>query len=82
MAGLRALHANDPKTFDRNALSERFGISYEAVNRILRSKYQDHKGGTASEKLQGTKWDMDARSSRTSPVPAVKRAFAGKKREG
>lgn len=76
MAGLRALHANDPKTFSKDALSERFGISYEAVNRILRSKYQDKKGGGVAEKLQGTKWDLDPRTSSTSPVPAVKRAFA------
>ena len=76
MAGLRALHANDPKTFDKDALSQRFGISYEAVNRILRSKYQDRRAGDVGDSIQGTKWDLDARSSVDSPVPAVQRAFA------
>ena len=76
MAGLRALHANDPKTFDKDALSQRFGISYEAVTRILRSKYQDRQAGAMGESIQGTKWDLDARSSVDSPVPAVQRAFA------
>lgn len=75
MAGLRVLHANDPKTFDKDALSERFGISYEAVSRILKSNYQDRKAGDVGAKIQGTKWDLDARSSATSPVPAVNRAF-------
>lgn len=76
MAGLRALHANDPKTFSKDALSERFGISYEAVSRILRSKYQDKKGGDVGNSIRGTKWDMDASSSSSSPAPAIKRAFA------
>lgn len=82
MAGLRALHANDPKTFDKDALSQRFGISYEAVARILRSKYQDNKSGDVGESIQGTKWDLDARSSVDSPVPAVQRAFARRRSMG
>lgn len=75
MAGLRALHANDPVTFDRDALSQRYGISYDAVTRIIRSSYQDRKGQETGEKIQGTKWDMNPATSRLSPVPAINRAF-------
>ncbi|RSH89512.1 Required for respiratory growth protein 9 mitochondrial [Saitozyma podzolica] len=41
MAGLRALHSADPVTFSRQVLSRRFGISYEAVSRILRSRFAE-----------------------------------------
>jgi hypothetical protein len=75
MAGLRALHTNDPETFNREALSQRYGISYDAVTRILRSGFQDRKGQEMGEKIQGTKWDMNPGSSRLSPVRAINRAF-------
>jgi len=85
MAGLRSLHIHDPETYTKQALSERFGISYEAVSRILRSKFQDRqaagRGGLAGEMesgLEGTKWDLDARTSALSPVPALNRAFAAR----
>jgi hypothetical protein len=81
MAGLRALHANDPETFNKDALSQRYGISYDAVNRILRSNFQDRKGVEMGEKIQGTKWDMNPSTSRLSPVPAINRAF-GRGRSG
>ena len=75
MAGLRALHTNDPETFNREALSQRYGISYDAVTRILRSGYQDRKAQEAGEKIQGTKWDMNPGTSRLSPVRAINSAF-------
>jgi len=75
MAGLRALHTNDPETFTREALSQRYGISYDAVTRILRSGYQDRKAQETGEKIQGTKWDMNPGTSRLSPVRAINRAF-------
>ena len=75
MAGLRALHTNDPETFNREALALRYGISYDAVTRILRSDYQDRKAQEAGEKIQGTKWDMNPGTSRLSPVKAINRAF-------
>jgi hypothetical protein len=75
MAGLRALHANDPETFDRHALSQRYGISYDAVTRILRSGFQDRKAKDSGEKIQGTKWDMNPGTSRLSPVRAINIAF-------
>jgi hypothetical protein len=84
MAGLRSLHSHDPKTFDKATLSQRFGISYDAVSRILRSNYQDKKGGggSAAHTIQGTKWDMNPGTSRLSPVPAVARAFEQRQRAG
>jgi hypothetical protein len=75
MAGLRALHTNDPETFNREALSQRYGISYDAVTRILRSDYQDRRAQEAGEKIQGTKWDMNPGTSRLSPVRAINKAF-------
>ncbi|KIS00632.1 hypothetical protein L804_02051 [Cryptococcus deuterogattii 2001/935-1] len=45
MAGLRALHTLDPERFSRAFLSRKFGISHEAVNRILRSKFRGEKVG-------------------------------------
>ncbi|OWZ59888.1 hypothetical protein C356_00447 [Cryptococcus neoformans c45] len=43
MAGLRALHTLDPERFSRAFLSRKFGISHEAVNRILKSKFRGQK---------------------------------------
>ncbi|KAJ9104716.1 hypothetical protein QFC20_004488 [Naganishia adeliensis] len=43
MQGLRALHQSDPKTFSHAVLSEKFGVSREAVARILRSKFRDEQ---------------------------------------
>jgi hypothetical protein len=43
MQGLRALHQSDPKTFNHAVLSEKFGVSREAVARILRSKFRDEQ---------------------------------------
>ncbi|KAI5450637.1 hypothetical protein NCC49_002895 [Naganishia albida] len=41
MQGLRALHQSDPKTFSHAVLSEKFGVSREAVARIIRSRFRD-----------------------------------------
>ncbi|KAK8844681.1 hypothetical protein IAR55_006530 [Kwoniella newhampshirensis] len=41
MAGLRTLHSLDPDKFTKPVLSAKFGISVEAVSRILRSKFRD-----------------------------------------
>lgn len=43
MQGLRALHQSDPKTFSHAVLSEKFGVSREAVARIIRSKFRDEQ---------------------------------------
>ncbi|WVF66654.1 hypothetical protein IAT40_001395 [Kwoniella sp. CBS 6097] len=83
MAGLKALHQVDPEKFTRAVLSKKFGISHEAVSRILKSKYRDAdlkveegvhtlKGTT----LKGTKWDRNPSTSESiSPVPAIMRAY-------
>ncbi|ORZ29498.1 hypothetical protein BCR44DRAFT_98277, partial [Catenaria anguillulae PL171] len=39
MDRLRFLHSQDPKTFSVAALSTAYGIGYESVKRILRSKF-------------------------------------------
>lgn len=44
MQGLRALHQSDPKTFSHAVLSEKFGVSREAVARIIRSRFRDEQG--------------------------------------
>lgn len=43
MQGLRALHQSDPKTFSHAVLSEKFGVSREAVARIIRSRFRDEQ---------------------------------------
>jgi hypothetical protein len=40
MAGLKELHVQDPETWPAERLSETFGVSYEAVKRVLRSNYR------------------------------------------
>ncbi|OCF43104.1 hypothetical protein I317_03073 [Kwoniella heveanensis CBS 569] len=84
MAGLKALHQVDPDKFTRAVLSKKFGISHEAVSRILKSKYRDRApgmshteagGGDDSMQLKGTKWDRNPSTSESiSPVPAILRA--------
>lgn len=49
LSGLRALHAQFPETYTTPALSELFGISPEAVRRILKSKWNP---GTSEEEEQ------------------------------
>ncbi|WVW81383.1 hypothetical protein I302_103375 [Kwoniella bestiolae CBS 10118] len=84
MAGLKTLHSMDPVKFNREFLSEKFGISREAVSRILKSKYRSNKESSDSDDngliipgdLKGTKWDRNpASSEEISPVPAILRTF-------
>ena len=88
MAGLKALHRADPDKFTRAVLSERFGISFEAVRRILRSAFREREAeleetearpatrGRKETTLKGTKWDQSPLTSETySPVPAIMRAY-------
>ena len=51
MNGLRHLHFSDPATFTRAVLAEKFGISYEAVLRILRSRF-DASGVKAEQVMK------------------------------
>lgn len=43
MAGLKQLHAEDPAKFSVDVLSEKFGISHEAVKRVLRSRFRENE---------------------------------------
>ncbi|TYJ57502.1 hypothetical protein B9479_001819 [Cryptococcus floricola] len=49
MAGLRALHQFDSERFSKAALSKKFGVSHEAVTRILKSKFRDDKSAGGLE---------------------------------
>lgn len=57
MQGLKELHAKDPVMFSVPVLSEKFGISYDAVNRILRSRFRESQaaggGGPGVEGKEG-----------------------------
>ncbi|ORY22958.1 hypothetical protein BCR39DRAFT_501227 [Naematelia encephala] len=81
MEGLRALHKADPVKYNRSVLSERFGVSEEAVRRILHSNWRSRDDAreaaaparldNARKTLSDTKWDKDV----DSPAPAIMRAF-------
>lgn len=84
MAGVRALHDSDPVKYDRKYLAKHFGISYEGVTRILKSRWRDKAGTAPSEpvpagikaieekSISGTKWD---RRPETSPKLSVLHAL-------
>jgi hypothetical protein len=82
MAGLRELHSADPVQFNKQYLARKFGISFEAVSRILRSKWREKgkksaeaqvaKQDTPAEKsIQGTKWDRTPETSQQSPAHVI-----------
>ncbi|WWC85433.1 uncharacterized protein L201_000296 [Kwoniella dendrophila CBS 6074] len=49
MAGLKTLYSIDSEKYSKAFLSQKFGISYEAVSRILKSKYRDkNQSGSSS----------------------------------
>jgi hypothetical protein len=77
MAGIRALHQRDPTTYTPQHLSLQFGVSFEAIKRILKSKFRDKKGDEGMEtSIVGTKWDPSPTTNpKTSPVPAIHAAF-------
>ncbi|KLT42500.1 hypothetical protein CC85DRAFT_260127 [Cutaneotrichosporon oleaginosum] len=69
MGGMRELHAQDPAMWTPQALGQRFGISYEAVKRILRSKW----AATTDDKDVG-KWSR-ASDGVNSPVPQIRAVY-------
>ncbi|TXT05042.1 hypothetical protein VHUM_03862 [Vanrija humicola] len=73
MAGIRELHAQDPATFTREMLSREFGVSWQAINRILKSNNWREKEG---KKSLG-KWDRGADGG-VGPVPLIRQIFARK----
>lgn len=80
MAGVRELHAQDPERWTRDALSEKFGISYEAIVRILRSNWQAKRDeGIASTEEMG-KWSRAAAGA-NSPVPSIRAVYEIKRAE-
>ncbi|WOO84627.1 Required for respiratory growth protein 9, mitochondrial [Vanrija pseudolonga] len=71
MAGIRELHAQDPATFTREMLAEKFGVSWEAINRILKSNNWREK----EAKKELGKWDRGADGG-LGPVPMIREVFA------
>ncbi|GMK56785.1 hypothetical protein CspeluHIS016_0306250 [Cutaneotrichosporon spelunceum] len=69
MSGMRELHAQDPETWTPQALGTRFGISYEAAKRILRSTWSP----TAADKDVG-KWSRGT-DGVNSPVPQIRAVY-------
>jgi hypothetical protein len=69
MGGMRELHAQDPETWTAGALAQKFGISYEAVKRILRSNW----AATTTDKDVG-KWSRAA-DGVNSPVPHIRAVY-------
>lgn len=53
MAGLKRLHAEDPEKFSVDVLSEKFGISHEAVKRVIGSKFREkEKAGDREDEAE------------------------------
>jgi len=90
MAGLKQLHKSDPKKFTREGLAADFGISYEAVSRILKSDWRDKEDEMSNAvaparvdelvrpTVRGTKWDTRSTTTANkdlSPVAAIVNAF-------
>lgn len=73
MAGIRELHAQDPETFTREMLAEKFGVSWEAINRILKSNNWREKEAKKEKELG--KWDRGAGGG-LGPVPMIREVFA------
>lgn len=74
MAGVRELHAQDPEKWTREALSQQFGVSYEAINRILKSKWRDSVA-KPDEKIS-SKWTKSPEAGdHLSPVPVIRRVY-------
>jgi hypothetical protein len=81
MSGLRALHHADPKLYHRAILAEKFGISYDAVGRILRSRFEHKKEQVAIREAEVREAGRGRtgyveREEDLSPVPAIQRAVA------
>ncbi|BEJ15191.1 hypothetical protein CspHIS471_0409580 [Cutaneotrichosporon sp. HIS471] len=68
MSGMRELHAQDPATWTPQALGPKFGISYEAAKRILRSTWS-----ATTDKDMG-KWSR-ATDGVNSPVPQIRAVY-------
>lgn len=56
---LRALHGSAPAQFGHKVLSDMFGISQEAVRRILRSRFDPSDAGEAEAEAA---WDFSLHS--------------------
>jgi hypothetical protein len=76
MNGLRHLHFSDPATYTKSNLAEKFGISYEAVSRILKSRF-DAAGVKADQVVRAASASAGTAGTAGSSVSAGKRRDRG-----
>ena len=78
MEGIRALYKTDPKQYNRQYLARKFGISFEAVSRILKSNWREKEKrvkdaiparmeAIEEKSITDTKWSF---ASTSKPTPA------------
>lgn len=48
MSAIRELHRQDPDQWSKPALSKQFGVSYEAIGRILKSSWREREAARLS----------------------------------
>lgn len=48
MSAVRELHRQDPEQWTKFALSKQFGVSYEAIGRILKSSWREKQAAKAA----------------------------------
>ncbi|EJT50624.1 hypothetical protein A1Q1_08176 [Trichosporon asahii var. asahii CBS 2479] len=48
MSAIRELHRQDPEQWSKPALSKQFGVSYEAIGRILKSNWREKEAAKAA----------------------------------
>lgn len=77
MAAVRELHAQDPRQWTREALSKQYGVSYEAISRILRSKWRESVSRPDGEEEKvSSKWAKSSEvGDRLSPVPVIRKVY-------
>lgn len=86
MSAIRELHRQDPGQWDRAALSKQFGVSYEAITRILKSNWREKEAARAApaSARQGLaapgKWSLGEEegmtiAERADPAAFVRKAY-------
>lgn len=82
MAAVRELARQDPELWTKEALSQQFGVSYEAIGRILRSKFREKEAARtapASARKEMGKWAVEGQgmsiAERADPVAFVRKAY-------
>ena len=79
MDRLRFLHLENPQKYSHAALADQFGVSFEAVRRILHSKWSPAGRGKDDDSWEGMSWEMEPEPERPLPRgrPASSASSAG-----